>query len=166
MEADKGSVCVTGGTGFIASWLIKRLLEEVYAIRTTVRADSVGIKGVFYVATPLDFENKETEEILTERAISGTLGILKDLDIMDESFWSDVGFVRCKTTPNFGFYITSKTFTERVALEFGAQHGLHVVTVIPSLVVGPFICSKFPGSVRSSLALILATDNALQEQQA
>ncbi|KAE8709394.1 hypothetical protein F3Y22_tig00110332pilonHSYRG01435 [Hibiscus syriacus] len=39
MEVDKGTVCVTGGTGFIASWLIKRLLEEGYSVHTTVRAD-------------------------------------------------------------------------------------------------------------------------------
>ncbi|MBA0821935.1 hypothetical protein Goarm_018761 [Gossypium armourianum] len=54
-------------------------------------------------------------------------------------------------------YMISKTLTERAALEFGTQHGLDVVTVIPSLVVGPFICPKFPGSVRSSLALVLGT---------
>ncbi|GMI73581.1 BRI1-5 ENHANCED 1 [Hibiscus trionum] len=216
MEGDKGTVCVTGGTGFIASWLIKRLLEEGYSVRTTVRADPEnkrdlsfltslpgatgkleifcadlsdpdsfdaaikGSTGVFHVATPVDFGNKEPEEIITERAISGTLGILKacmksktvkrvvytssasavvfngqDLDTMDESFWSDVDFVREKINPDFGSYIISKTLTERAALEFGAQHGLDVVTVIPSLVVGPFICPKFPGSVRSSLALLL-----------
>lgn len=39
MEGDKGTVCVTGGTGFVASWLIKSLLQEGYAVRTTVRAD-------------------------------------------------------------------------------------------------------------------------------
>lgn len=35
----KGKVCVTGGTGFIASWLIKTLLENGYSVTTTVRAD-------------------------------------------------------------------------------------------------------------------------------
>ena len=39
MGGDKGTVCVTGGTGFIASWLIKRLLEEGYSVHTTVRPD-------------------------------------------------------------------------------------------------------------------------------
>ncbi|KAK8557853.1 hypothetical protein V6N13_008307 [Hibiscus sabdariffa] len=215
---DKGTVCVTGGTGFIASWLIKGLLEEGYSVRTTVRPDPEnkrdlsfltglpapgaaeklkiftadlsdalsfdaaikGSKGVFHVATPVDFENKEPEEIITQRAISGTLGILKaclksgtvkrvvytsssaavdcngqDSDMMDESFWSDVNFVREKTTPGFRSYTISKTMTERAALEFGEQHGLEVVTVTPTFVVGPFICPKFPGSVRSSLALVL-----------
>ena len=39
MEEDKGTVCVTGGTGFIASWLIMKLLEHGYSVRTTVRSD-------------------------------------------------------------------------------------------------------------------------------
>lgn len=39
MEEDKGTVCVTGGTGFIASWLIMRLLEHGYYVRTTVRSN-------------------------------------------------------------------------------------------------------------------------------
>ncbi|KAL4308068.1 hypothetical protein GQ457_01G055760 [Hibiscus cannabinus] len=208
MEEDKGTVCVTGGTGFIASWLIRRLLQEGYSVRTTVRHDPEnkrdlsfltslpgadeklkifsadlsdpdsfdaaieGSKGVFHVASPVDFENKEPEKIVTERVVGGTLGILKacikaktvkrvvytssasavvfngqESDMMDESFWSDLGFVREKVTPNYVSYIISKTLTEKAALEFGAQHGLDVVTVIPSLVFGPFICPSLPASV-------------------
>ncbi|OMO56317.1 NAD-dependent epimerase/dehydratase [Corchorus olitorius] len=37
---DKGSVCVTGGTGFIASWMIKMLLEQGYSVHTAIRPDS------------------------------------------------------------------------------------------------------------------------------
>ncbi|KAE8660444.1 putative NAD(P)-binding Rossmann-fold superfamily protein [Hibiscus syriacus] len=110
-------------------------------------------------STPADFGNEEPEEIVTERAISGTLGILKsclksktvkrvvytsgasgvvfngqDLDMLDESFWSDVDFIRGKLTPILSSYMISKTWTEWAALEFGAQHGLEVVTVIPSFV--------------------------------
>ncbi|OMO67738.1 NAD-dependent epimerase/dehydratase [Corchorus olitorius] len=113
MEREKGTVCVTGGTGFIGSWLIKRLLEEGYSVHTTVRADPEkhidisfltnlpgaaenlkifsadlsnpesfdaaieGCKGVFHVATPVDFGNNEPEEVVTKRTISGALGILK-----------------------------------------------------------------------------------------
>lgn len=35
---DKGSVCVTGGTGYVASWLIMRLLQRGYKVHTTVRS--------------------------------------------------------------------------------------------------------------------------------
>lgn len=33
----KGRVCVTGGTGFLGSWMIKRLLEDGYSVNATVR---------------------------------------------------------------------------------------------------------------------------------
>ncbi|XP_022734322.1 vestitone reductase-like isoform X2 [Durio zibethinus] len=216
MEGDKGTVCVTGGTGFIGSWLIKRLLEEGYSVNTTVRPDPEnkrdvsfltnlpgaaeklkiytadlndpdsfdaaieGCKGVLHVATPVDFESKEPEEAVIRRAISGTLGILKaclksktvkrvvytssasavvfnknDEEMMDETHWTDVGFVRETLYPNVHSYMVSKTLTERAALEFAAEHGLDLVTVIPTFVVGSFICPKFPGSVRSTLALVL-----------
>lgn len=34
-----GLVCVTGGTGFVASWLIMRLLQRGYSVRATVRTN-------------------------------------------------------------------------------------------------------------------------------
>ncbi|XP_061371033.1 protein BRI1-5 ENHANCED 1 [Gastrolobium bilobum] len=38
MEDNKGTVCVTGGTGYVASWLIMRLLQHGYLVRATVRS--------------------------------------------------------------------------------------------------------------------------------
>ncbi|KAB2626742.1 vestitone reductase-like [Pyrus ussuriensis x Pyrus communis] len=37
MEEGRGIVCVTGGTGYVASWLIMRLLQHGYSVRATVR---------------------------------------------------------------------------------------------------------------------------------
>lgn len=37
MAENKGTVCVTGGTGFIGSWLIMRLLQHGYTVRTSIR---------------------------------------------------------------------------------------------------------------------------------
>ncbi|KAE8646700.1 hypothetical protein Csa_005386 [Cucumis sativus] len=114
----KGKVCVTGGSGFIGSWLVKRLLEDGYSVTTTVRSDPgtsrigarkkndslvcehqriknlqicnadlndpdssgdamEGCIGVFHVATPVDFVDKEDAEVVIRRAVDGTLGILK-----------------------------------------------------------------------------------------
>jgi nucleoside-diphosphate-sugar epimerase len=39
MEEAKGTVCVTGGTGYIASWLVMRLLQQGFSVRATVRSD-------------------------------------------------------------------------------------------------------------------------------
>ena len=77
----------------------------------------------------------------------------KDVDEMDESFWSDVDFIKA-LKPFRGSYMISKTLTERAVLEFGEKHGLDVVTIIPTFVVGPFICPKFPGSVRVILSMV------------
>ncbi|KAG7992793.1 hypothetical protein I3843_02G145700 [Carya illinoinensis] len=226
MEGEKGTVCVTGGTGYIGSWLIMRLLERGYTVRTTIRSDPggpghmkdigfltglpgaseklrifnadlsipesfsaaiEGCIGVFHVATPVDFEDKEPEEIVTKRSIDGALGILnaclnsqtvkrvvytssaaailyngQDVDDeADESVWSDVDFIKALKTHG-GSYAVSKTLTERTVLEFGEKHGLEldVITIIPSLVIGPFICPKLPGSVSVALAMILGNEDA------
>lgn len=37
-ENSKGTVCVIGGTGFLASWLIFKLLESGYSVNTTIRS--------------------------------------------------------------------------------------------------------------------------------
>ncbi|XP_028754156.1 vestitone reductase isoform X2 [Neltuma alba] len=215
MEDSKGRVCVTGGTGFIGSWIIKRLLEDGYSVSTTVRSypehkkdvsfltdlpgasrrlrilkadlsepesfkEAIeGCIGVFHVASPLDFEEKEPEEIVTKRSIDGALGILKacltsktvkrvvytssasavdyfgeEDEVKDESSWTDLDLLR--TSKTFGWsYAVSKTLTEKAVLEFGQQNGLDVVTLIPTLVVGPFICPKLPGSVGSALYFLL-----------
>ncbi|XP_054783017.1 vestitone reductase-like isoform X2 [Prosopis cineraria] len=134
-----------------------------------------GCIGVFHVATPVDFEEKEPEEIVTKRSIDGALGILKACltsktvkrvvytssssavafigkgdEVKDESFWSDVDLLR--TSETYGWsYAVSKTLTEKAVLEFGEQNGLDIVTLIPTFVVGPFICPKLPGSVGSIL---------------
>ena len=35
--ANRQTVCVTGAAGYIASWLVKRLLEKGYTVKGTVR---------------------------------------------------------------------------------------------------------------------------------
>ncbi|XP_020230472.1 vestitone reductase isoform X2 [Cajanus cajan] len=212
MEESKGRVCVTGGTGFIGSWIIKRLLQDGYSVNTTVRSDPVGHKkdvsfltglpgasqrlqilsadlsnsesfsaaiegciGVFHVATPVDFDLREPEEVVTQRSIDGALGILKaclnsktvkrvvytssasaviyngkEEEVMDENSWSDVNYLRT-SKPSGWSYMVSKTLTEKAVLEFGEQNGLDVVTLIPTFVFGPFICPKLPISVDAIL---------------
>ncbi|XP_059633983.1 vestitone reductase-like [Cornus florida] len=213
---DKGIVCVTGGTGYLASWLIKKLLQHGYSVRTTIRshpdkkkdvsfltnlpeaseklqifnadldqpgsfdAAIEGCIGVFLVAHPIDFEGKEPEQVTTRRAINGTLSILKacldsktvkrvvytsststvvfngkGLEEMDESTWTDVDFMR-ELNPSGAPYMISKTLTEKAALEFAEEHGLDLVTVLPSFIVGPFINPHCPDSIYASLAMIFS----------
>ncbi|KAI6702665.1 hypothetical protein NL676_011801 [Syzygium grande] len=207
----KEVVLVTGGTGFIASWMIMRLLQQGYTVRTTVRPRSDpgipgskkdisfltnlpgasenlhifdadlnepdsfkpavdGCTGVFHVAHPMDWIGKDPEEVVVQRSIRGTLGILgaclksktvkrviytssaaaimfsgNGEDMVDESSWSDVEYY--KSLLLFGnSYMAAKTRTEKAAIEFAEEKGLDLVTVIPSVVVGPFLCPGAPGS--------------------
>jgi nucleoside-diphosphate-sugar epimerase len=217
---DKGIVCVIGGTGYVASWLIMRLLQSGYTVRTTIRSfppDSNkdisyltnlpgapeklqifnadlkdpesfigvirGCTGVFLVAHPVSFEEKVPEEVTNQRAVNGTLGILqacldsrtvkrvvytssaftvmyndKSSGIIDEGNWTDVDYVR--TLKPFGdSYIISKTLAERAALEFAEAHGLDLVSLIPPMIIGPFICPRCPGSIYTVLALIAGEED-------
>ncbi|KAH6779441.1 hypothetical protein C2S52_010678 [Perilla frutescens var. hirtella] len=222
-------MCVTGGTGFVASWLIMRLLQHGYSVNTTVRPQRSGMKkdisflrklagaedrlhifnadfenpdsfeaaiegcvGVFHVAHPIDFNERESEERVTKKCVEATLGILRccvksktvkrvvytssvatvmvkekeklPADIVDEDVWSDVDYVRSLKVIE-GSYCISKTMTERAALEFAEKHSLDVVTVIPSWIHGPFVCPNLPGSVHSSLALFIGNEKQIKYQE-
>ncbi|XP_011017535.1 PREDICTED: vestitone reductase-like [Populus euphratica] len=215
----KGAVCVTGGTGFIASCLITRLLEQGYAVRATVRSYPDGNKdisyltglpgakerlqifkadlnepesfneaiegcaGVLHLAHSLDLVDREPEEKATKRSLEATLGILKAClnsktvkrvvytssaaaimfsgdgqEVVDERAWTDIDYFKdLKLTASS--YTASKTKTERAALEFAEQHGLDLVTLIPSLVLGPFNSPRIPASLYVGLAMILGNRN-------
>lgn len=219
MEGERGTVCVTGGTGYLASWLIVKLLEQGYSVNTTVRPHPDGNKdisyltglpgakerlqifkadlnepesfneaiegcaGVLHLAHSLDLVDREPEEIATKRSVEGTLGILKAClnsktvkrvvytssaaaimfsgngqEVVDESAWTDIDYFKdLKLTARS--YTVSKTKTERAALEFAEQHGLDLVTLIPSLVLGPFNSPRIPASFYVGLAMIMGNRN-------
>ncbi|MCL7039167.1 hypothetical protein MKW94_017434 [Papaver nudicaule] len=214
-------VCVTGGAGYLASWLIMRLLQRGYSVRTTVRFDPKlkedvshlkalpgaaeklqifeadlenpesfddavdGCIGVFHVAQGIGLEEAYTQEKLLKTSVEGTLGVLKSclksktvkrvvytsssaaammisnlkvVKEIDETMWSEVDhFI---STPEHVIpaglsYVVSKTLAERAALKFSEEHGLDLVTILPSMIVGPFITPNLPGSVALALSVIL-----------
>jgi bifunctional dihydroflavonol 4-reductase/flavanone 4-reductase len=51
-------------------------------------------------------------------------------------------------------YFVSKTLAEKAALAYAAEHGLHLITIIPTLVVGPFFSAGMPPSMITALALV------------
>lgn len=138
-----------------------------------------GCIGVFHVAHQIDFEETETEEMITNKSVKATLGILQAClnsttvkrvvytsstatvlfneqspDVIDEATWTDVDYIR-NSKATGASYCASKTITERAALEFAEKHCLDLVTVIPCWINGPFLCPNLPGSVWSSLAFFL-----------
>ncbi|XP_024993180.1 vestitone reductase-like [Cynara cardunculus var. scolymus] len=219
----KGTVCVTGGRGYLASWMIKRLLDDGYSVNATVRTTDSGLRkdvsyltnlpgaserlkifdadlskpdtfkapikgciGVFLVAHPMDFVGKEPEEVVTERAMKGNLGILQacvdsktvkkvvytssgsavvlngknHTEVLDEESWSDVDYIRGRYKDFGAPYYISKTIIEKRILDFADNKGLDVVTVVPNYIHGPFIGPRCPGSVYVSMAMIFGkTEN-------
>ncbi|CAL5048767.1 unnamed protein product [Urochloa decumbens] len=192
--AAPAAVCVTGAGGFVASWLVERLLAAGrYTVHGTVRdpgdvknahlaalggaaerlrlfradvldsgavaAAVAGCDGVFHVASPAE---------LLAPAVTGTMNVLKacseakvkrvvvvsslsalmvnpawpQSEVMDEDCWSDVEF--CRSTENW--YCLSKTLAELEAFEYAKRTGLDVVSVCPSLVIGPLLQSTVNAS--------------------
>nr|KJB41113.1 hypothetical protein B456_007G091000 [Gossypium raimondii] len=129
-----------------------------------------GCRRVLHVSAPMDFQDNEPEAVLTQRSVDGALGIVKsclrsktvkravhtssisamcfnkeNVERMDESFWTDVDYVRSEHNSYVSSYAISKTETEKAVSEVATEHGLDLVTIIPPIVVGPFICPKMHG---------------------
>nr|ASU87423.1 dihydroflavonol-4-reductase [Camellia sinensis] len=212
------TVCVTGASGFIGSWLVMTLLQRGYHVRATVRdpdnkskvshlldlpkagthltlwkADIMeegsfddpihGCDGVFHVATPTEFSSKDPENEVIKPTVNGVLNIMRSCskaktvkrlihtsttgtvviqpqpqpqpepDQYDESFWTDINF--CKAQKMTGWmYFVGKTMAEKAAWEFAEENGLDLITIQPSIVIGPFITPSKPLSIELSIALI------------
>ncbi|CAA7397994.1 unnamed protein product [Spirodela intermedia] len=128
----------------------------------SLSAAIAGCEGVFHAACPVPLGKTLDPEVeMVAPALSGTLNVLKacseakvrrvvvvssvmaaseDPDappgkITDESNWSSKEYY--KTTENWYFY--SKTLSEQKALEFSKENGLDVVTICPSLIIGPML---------------------------
>ncbi|XP_004504947.1 anthocyanidin reductase ((2S)-flavan-3-ol-forming) isoform X1 [Cicer arietinum] len=213
-QIGKKKACVIGGTGFVASLLIKQLLEKGYAVNTTVRdpdnlkktshlvalqslgelnifkaeltveedfdAPIVGCELVFQLATPVNFASQDPENDMIKPAIKGVLNVLKACAkakevkrviltssaaavtvnelketglVMDESKWSDVKFLSTAKPPTWG-YPSSKTLAEKAAWKFAEENDIDLITVIPTLTIGPSLTLDIPASVGLAMSLI------------
>ncbi|RXH93522.1 hypothetical protein DVH24_014098 [Malus domestica] len=141
-----------------------------------------GCIGVFHVAHPMPDKELE-EDSVTKKSVQGALGILKAClnsktmkrvvytssaaaavysdngrDSVDESTWSDIEYHR--SLKLFGTsYVAAKTKTEQIALKFAEENELELVTLLPPLVVGGFLCKTLPASVYLSLSMILGNQD-------
>ncbi|KAM3192618.1 hypothetical protein ACQJBY_069684 [Aegilops geniculata] len=128
----------------------------------SMAAAIAGCDAVFHVACPvLANHTPNPEADLIAPAVTGTMNVLKACSEakvkrvvmvssvaavmtnpswpegkpMDEDCWSDVDY--CRTTENW--YYLSKTLAELQAFDYAKRSGLDVVTVCPSLVIGPLL---------------------------
>ncbi|KAJ9186556.1 hypothetical protein P3X46_002113 [Hevea brasiliensis] len=139
-----------------------------------------GCTGVFHVATPMDFSvDRDPEADIIKPTVNGVLNIMRSClkaktirrfiytsttgtvtvqpppppPEYDESFWTDVDFCYAEKMPGWSYFV-AKTKAERAAWEFAKENGISLVTVHPSVVVGPFLTPSKPFSIDLGLALI------------
>uniref|UniRef100_A0A7N0V636 Flavanone 4-reductase n=1 Tax=Kalanchoe fedtschenkoi TaxID=63787 RepID=A0A7N0V636_KALFE len=146
-------VCVTGASGFIGSWLVMRLLERGYIVRATVR-DPENTKKVKHL---LDLPKASTNLTLWKAdlsiqgsyddAINGCNGVFHVATPMDFE----------STDPEM--YFVSKTLAEKTAWEYAKEHKIDFISIIPTLVVGPFLMPSFPPSLITALSPITKNES-------
>eukprot|EP00262_Sarcandra_glabra_P011072 TRINITY_DN26770_c0_g1_i1.p1 TRINITY_DN26770_c0_g1~~TRINITY_DN26770_c0_g1_i1.p1 ORF type:complete len:331 (-),score=35.55 TRINITY_DN26770_c0_g1_i1:146-1138(-) len=137
-----------------------------------------GCVGVFHVATPMDFDSKDPENEVIKPTVDGVLNVMRSCvkakrvrrivftssagtvnmqkhpkTEYDESSWSDMEFCRAAKMTGW-MYFVSKTLAEKAAWEFAEENGMDLISIIPTLVVGPFIMRTMPPSMETALALI------------
>ncbi|RXH79313.1 hypothetical protein DVH24_040460 [Malus domestica] len=119
--------CVTGGTGFIAAYLVKALLDKGHVVRTTVRNPEDGGK----VGYLWEFNGaKERLKVLkADLMVEGSF---------DEALW----------------YAYAKTTAEKEAWRIAGESGMDLVVVNPSFVVGPLLAPQPTSTLYMILAIL------------
>ncbi|PSS06053.1 Dihydroflavonol 4-reductase [Actinidia chinensis var. chinensis] len=141
-----------------------------------------GCSGVFHVATPMDFESKDPENEVIKPTINGVLSIIRSCSkaktvkrlvftssagtvnvqehqqpLYDENNWSDLDFIYAKKMTGW-MYFVSKTLAEKAAWEAAKENNIDFISIIPTLVVGPFIMPTFPPSLITALSPITGNE--------
>ncbi|WVY98167.1 hypothetical protein V8G54_030318 [Vigna mungo] len=191
MGSESLTVCVTGASGFIGSWLVMRLIQRGYTVRATVLdpdnmkdvkhlleipgAESKlslwkanlaeegsfdeaikGCIGVFHLATPIDFESKDPENEVIKPAIRGVIDIMKAC--LKAKTVRRLVFTSSAITTHITLHqkpLYDETCWKQEAWKFAKEKGMDFITILPTLVVGPFLLPSMPSSIITALSPIL-----------
>ncbi|XP_049388938.1 tetraketide alpha-pyrone reductase 2-like isoform X2 [Solanum stenotomum] len=141
--------CVTGGTGFIAAYLIKALLLKGHIVRTTVRDPSNAEKVGFLWELEGAKERLKImkADLLVEGsfddAIQGVDGVFHTASPVLVPYDDNIQL----------WYAYAKTKAEKEAWRVAEECGIDLVVVNPSFVVGPLLAPQ----PTSTLQIILGT---------
>ncbi|KAK9750326.1 hypothetical protein RND81_02G187700 [Saponaria officinalis] len=154
-------LCVTGGTGLIASHLIKSLLLKGYFVRATVRdpenVTKVGFLREMEGATERLklYEADLTVDGSFDEAILGVDGVfhvacpvLSPCPADDVQLW----------------YAYGKTLAEKTAWKISEANGLDLVVVHPSFVIGPLLNQLPSSTLKFVLDLIKGVHGGYQDR--
>ncbi|KAL5179750.1 Tetraketide alpha-pyrone reductase 2 [Glycine soja] len=140
--------CVTGGTGFIASYLVKALLEKGHTVRTTVRNPG-DVEKVGFL-TELSGAKERLQILKADLLVEGSF---------DEAVRGVDGVFHMASPVLIPYdenvqlwYAYAKTIAEREAWRIAKENGMDLVVVNPSFVVGPLLAPQ----PTSTLLLILS----------
>nr|ABY25290.1 dihydroflavonol 4-reductase [Evolvulus glomeratus] len=142
-----------------------------------------GCEGVFHVATPMDFDSEDPENEVIKPTVKGILGIIDScaksksvkrivftssagtVDIQenqkslyDETCWSDLDFIYAKKMTGW-MYFASKILAEKEAWKSTKEKQIDFISIIPPVVVGPFITPTFPPSLITALSPIMGNES-------
>ncbi|XP_022018315.1 cinnamoyl-CoA reductase 1 isoform X2 [Helianthus annuus] len=134
MSGEGKVVCVTGASGYIASWLVKLLLARGYTVHATVRS--------------LD-DPKKTEHLLALDGAKERLSLFEANLSVEGSFDSAVDGCVCVfhtaspvllsvDDPQLWYHL-SKIQAENAAVKFSRENGLDLVIINPGYVIGPLL---------------------------
>uniref|UniRef100_A0ACD6AG33 Uncharacterized protein n=1 Tax=Avena sativa TaxID=4498 RepID=A0ACD6AG33_AVESA len=173
------TVCVTGAGGFVASWLVQRLLSSGdYTVHGTVRDPSDPKNGHLKALVGAEerlrlFKADVLDYASVASAVAGCDGVFHvaspvpaaksqnpEVDVLAPAVKGTQNVLnacheakvrRVVVVNTEIWYCLSKTLAEREALAYAEKTGLDVVTVCPPLVLGPLLQ---PVANTSSLVLI------------
>ncbi|KAL5827342.1 hypothetical protein ACOSQ3_019176 [Xanthoceras sorbifolium] len=170
-------VCVTGPSGYIASWLVKQLLQHGYTVKATVpnlleegSFDSAvdGCDGVFHTACSEYFSANDPKADIVDTAVKGTLNVLKSCakapSVKRVIYTSSTAAVMCNKKPLTPDTVVDETwFSDPVVceetkvlccLEFAEENGIDLVAINPGVVIGSFLQPTLNLSVEIILKLV------------